>query len=281
MSLPASAHEDQLAQLDLNRSTKTPSPSLSSNSSTEYFSADDNGIPCATTSATRSALPTGTKYVDHLSTSPISLHFSRKEWAYPALVCPCHLADFELKIYRDEAADATVGVPHASSQRITPGGTKSKPSNGAYAVFFGHVPGFFLTWAQAQLSVTGVSGALYQGYLTPEAASAAFEYTRSVRWTGVITDHSPAPCIMVSTAHMPASVSSQSAVSPLHRKTWYIVYKGINPGVYQSSLECGLNMIGVSGSIFDSVDNVHTANDRFVKAQAAGRTRPLPFPCTI
>ncbi|KAJ7620616.1 hypothetical protein DFH06DRAFT_1341734 [Mycena polygramma] len=263
----ASGLEEQLAAFTLDGGgspSRSPSPvsSLSSSSgSTEYFS-DEGSRP---SSPVRGA-PTPPPPALVSSTQRLYSYGSpdnqalTQEWA--------------------KAAHATVGIPNTVAHRLTPRRRKNT-SIKAYAVFFGRTPGWCTTWAEVQASTLGVRGALYQGYPTPSAAEAAYEYARSHFWIGVRSEsrNSPIPCAHLLPIQLPAPLTEpETTINSLHCGTWYVVYKGIAPGVYQSFLECGINTVGISGATYDSFDSRDIATERFTKARIAGETMSYPIP---
>ncbi|KAJ7215651.1 hypothetical protein C8J57DRAFT_1732574, partial [Mycena rebaudengoi] len=113
-------------------------------------------------------------------------------------------------------------------------------------------------------SVHRVSGALHRSYPTPETAQAAFAYAEARSWTRVIDRNNPRPAHAIPTLPQPiftADITSAIFIepNPLHlsesiqENKWYIVYKGIHPGVYRSYLESQLNVLGLPSAIHDSV----------------------------
>ncbi|KAJ7836215.1 hypothetical protein B0H13DRAFT_1913219 [Mycena leptocephala] len=51
---------------------------------------------------------------------------------------------------------------------------------------------------------------------------------------------------------------------------WFVVYKGICPGVYRSHLECQLNTLGVSGAVHESVKGKTAALRKYTVAVQQG-----------
>ncbi|KAJ7507415.1 hypothetical protein B0H11DRAFT_2218263 [Mycena galericulata] len=168
----------------------------------------------------------------------------------------------------DVAAEATQGVPGASPRRLNKN-KQSRGRRGGYAVFAGLKIGAFRSWEDARPHVDGVPGNIYQGYASFEAAAAAFDYARARKWTRECgTDSrvlSSAPAAAV--PELPTPVGLSDAPNPLHsghsstsQAVWYIVYSGITPGVYQSSLESSLNTVGLPGAVHESCTSRVEAN---------------------
>ncbi|KAJ7601974.1 hypothetical protein DFH06DRAFT_1351784 [Mycena polygramma] len=172
-----------------------------------------------------------------------------------------------------EAADETQGVSGASPQRVTPKRKKKKPS-GAYAVFCGLQTGPFLDWADVQALVIGVPNNVYKGYRNFPIAEAAYLYAHQRGWTRVISRSSRDLPTTLGPALRALPAPDPDPSNPLHDDSdgrWYVVYKGINPGVYSSSLECSLNTRGLSCATYDSWDDLDIANSFFQQAVADGR----------
>ncbi|KAJ6503460.1 hypothetical protein C8R47DRAFT_1210705 [Mycena vitilis] len=264
--------EEQLGALTLNRTalSRSPSPtsSLSSSTvSTEYFSDEDS--PSEPTPARGPPVPASRPCTPepptHLPSSPRLYTYSS-----PSKRAVTH--DWA------EAAHATIGIPNAGSQRLTPRRRKNKPSN-AYTVFFGRNPGWYNSWDQVQSSVQGVRGAIYQGYHSDSAASSAYEYARVRLWTGVCSTspNAPLPWAHLRSRQLPVPFTgTDSETNTLHCGKWYVVYKGLSPGVYQSFLECGINTVGIRGSAHDAADSLDAATISFLKARDAGETASYP-----
>ncbi|KAJ6488277.1 hypothetical protein C8R47DRAFT_1216078 [Mycena vitilis] len=183
-----------------------------------------------------------------------------------------------------EAAAETQGVPGASPRRLTKT-SKPRRKKGGYAVFFGTQPGAYKTWAEAERFVKGVPGNLHQAYISEPLAQAAFDYAHTRGWTRVCpapgsSTRASAPETLrpVSSSpipDLPTPVGTTEAVNPLHAgqdlDVWYIVYAGITPGVYQSSLECGLNTVGLSLATYDRCESKDLAIALYQEALDAGR----------
>ncbi|KAJ7740826.1 hypothetical protein B0H16DRAFT_1728840 [Mycena metata] len=174
-----------------------------------------------------------------------------------------------------EAATATQGVSGASPLRLEPK-RKSRKKKRGYAVFSGWRIGAFPEWnAEVIGLVSGVPNSLYQGYETLLQAQAAFEYAQVRGWTRVISpDGSPSASI----ARPPSPVGFSDPVNALHAtrsSLWYVVYAGITPGVYASSLECSLNTLGLRSPAFESCESKEVVIRLFQEALAAGNIRKI------
>ncbi|KAJ7840773.1 hypothetical protein B0H13DRAFT_2366056 [Mycena leptocephala] len=257
---------DLTSDLTLSDSPSTES-SLSSDGSTEYFSDEGEELPHSPprTLPPPPRTPSPPSPSQHLpSNSPSQLYL----YSSPG----------ERRLTEDwsEAAHATIGVSNGNSKRLTPR-SRHSTSIGAYAVFFGRIPGTYGHWDQAAPLTQNVRRVLFQGYKTLEDAEAAYNYAAARSWTGVCsTTSTPTPSSRLLRHQMPTPIDDEVTISPLHYGTWYTVYKGVEPGVYQSFLECGLHTAGLLGSTYDSADDEATARARFVAAHANGRTRCIP-----
>ncbi|KAJ7116235.1 hypothetical protein C8R43DRAFT_1137911 [Mycena crocata] len=191
------------------------------------------------------------------------------------------------------AAAETQGVPHALAQRVVSKPAHGKRSKkGGIAVFHGTFPGAYPDWATAEPFVKGIPGALYKGYRTFQAAQAAFEYANSKTWTRVcVSRNAPRSQANVASSlcipSLPQPIGYNDGPNPLHDDDdashdgrWYIVYAGITPGVYQSSLECSLNTVGLSCATYDSVIGRENAIHMYQDAFLSGDVKVLTHPYT-
>ncbi|KAJ7846658.1 hypothetical protein B0H13DRAFT_2362899 [Mycena leptocephala] len=192
--------------------------------------------------------------------------------------------------FQSEAAANTQGVSRGRPLLLTKKPKKKKKGKySGFAVFYGRVPGAYLTWAIVEPLIHGVHDALYKGYKSLTAAEAAFEYARSKSWVRVCTSRPPSPLARTPRDPQPAAIPLLPTPTgyceprnPLHGHNdgdrspdskWYIVYTGITPRVYQSFLECGLNTVGLSGSFYDSADSRDDAVAKYLLAYERGHIR--------
>ncbi|KAJ7144887.1 hypothetical protein C8R43DRAFT_953680 [Mycena crocata] len=186
------------------------------------------------------------------------------------------------------AANASQGVEHGHVQRVQNKPKKKHTKKAAYVVFFGHRPAAYLNWADAKSAVSGAKNAIYRGYGTVKEAQDAFAYAQARGWTRC-TD-ARGPLGPTSTPHLPQYPTPSQrhdppSPNPLHGTedlddNWYVVYKGIVPGVYHSLLEAMLNTVGVSNSAYETVVGRDAAFDLFQNADADQETMfasPPPF----
>ncbi|KAJ7229585.1 hypothetical protein C8J57DRAFT_1534333 [Mycena rebaudengoi] len=273
LHLMLSSLVEQFTLLDLDR---PPSPVPSDSDSSEYYSADESPA-----TPPRRSFP---RLIPVLKSLPSAS--GRYFYQSPAKT--------GITDAWDEAAHAMVSIPGAHSHRLTPKSRKSQTKLG-FAVFYGHQPGPYSSWMahlfhlsihhtnsrfreHAGPQVSGIPGAIHQGYISIEAARAAFDYASSRSWVGARSPSTSSPLSRHLPFKMPLPRSApEGESSPLHHGTWYVVYKGIAPGMYKSSLECTLNTVGIQGSTFDSTDDKVAAFQHFYTAQETGRIAVLPL----
>ncbi|KAJ7661910.1 hypothetical protein DFH06DRAFT_1129089 [Mycena polygramma] len=153
------------------------------------------------------------------------------------------------------AGSATQGVAGAHVRAVQKRRRKKKknPPPAAYAVFCGLKTGVCLTWEEAAPLVIGVSCSIYRSYSTVEGAHTAYSYAWVRRWVRRSTDP-----IVSGIPRLPAPTPGPGQDNPLRddddEGKWYIVYRGITPGVYASHLESQLNTVGVRGSLHERID---------------------------
>ncbi|KAJ6477911.1 hypothetical protein C8R47DRAFT_1219813 [Mycena vitilis] len=176
----------------------------------------------------------------------------------------------------DVAAQLTQGVSGAVPRRLSPK-KKTRSRKGGYVVFFGRVPGPYRTWAEVEPLVTRVSGNLHQAYPTFEEGQAAYEYAVKRGWTRVCPHSGPTPSPPIGSLPTPTSLDHTNPLhvpgdpTASHQGLWYIVFSGVTPGVYQSSLECALNTVGMKGAVFHHCDNRDVAEQLFNEARDGDR----------
>lgn len=125
-------------------------------------------------------------------------------------------------------------VPRRKKQRSRHKGQQ------AYAIFRGRNTGVYVSWAEAELQVNGFPGAVYQGYQTHARAIAAYQYAQQRGWTSSVNDPAPAfpnthvnlrilPSLIQPTLPVPTPVTPDDTP-----RSFYCVYRGVNPGIYLS-----------------------------------------------
>ncbi|KAJ7713888.1 hypothetical protein DFH07DRAFT_974617 [Mycena maculata] len=171
-----------------------------------------------------------------------------------------------------EAGALTQGVRGSSARRVKNSSRKKKPA-GAYIVFYGSEVGVFREWADTKASTTGHGLAIFSGFPTVQAATAALEYARAKGWTA---DLEPLPA-----TSSPLPSPDNYADNPLNigaagSNIWYAVARGVTPGVYRSFLECGLNVSGIPGSLHCAFESREEAEAALTEARRAGFVRTIP-----
>ncbi|KAJ7169366.1 hypothetical protein C8R43DRAFT_1121239 [Mycena crocata] len=148
------------------------------------------------------------------------------------------------------AGAATQGVANASVHRVQHASPHGKRVvKAAYVIFVGTDTGVFFTWLQTKPLVSGVKNCIFRGYATVTEAYRAFEYAQARSWVRVVSN---APVTHpIQALPQPQNPEDNDEENPLNgdepfdgNSLWYIVYRGITPGVYRSHLECQLNTLG-------------------------------------
>ncbi|KAJ7459203.1 hypothetical protein B0H11DRAFT_2242771 [Mycena galericulata] len=206
----------------------------------------------------------------------------------PSLASPSH----STTVYRYEsptksgvstswatAGTATQGVNNARVFRVQKPRKKKTPKPRAYVVFIGVIPGVYFNWSIVDRQVSGVSNAIQRGYPTERQAYAAYLYACPRGWTRS-TDPSAAPTPI---SHLPTPSEDEDTPNPLHDTedldgTWYVVYRGIQPGVYHSLLEASLNTTGVPNALHQSFLGKEAALRAFRTAVGGDETSVAPAP---
>ncbi|KAJ6452137.1 hypothetical protein C8R47DRAFT_1169392 [Mycena vitilis] len=183
--------------------------------------------------------------------------------------------------YTDEwsvAGAATQGVENAHVHRVQKAQKKRKNIK-AYVVFVGRVPGVHPSWRETANATNGVSGAIHRGYRSDQEAEDAFAYAEARGWTRV----SPGPVAAIHTLPTPLQATDSDAPNPLNGceeldNTWFVVFRGITPGVYRSLLEALLNTVGIPNATYQTVEGRDNAFRTFAKARGLRDTSAAPPP---
>ncbi|KAJ7492944.1 hypothetical protein B0H11DRAFT_2228267 [Mycena galericulata] len=132
---------------------------------------------------------------------------------------------------------------------------------------------------QVKPLVDGVSSCIFRGYTSRKEAEAAYQYALSRSW--IRNCFAP---IVASIPELPQPLEELQSPNPLNRTEpddrWYIVYRGIKPGVYRSHLESQLNTLGVRGALHESIKGKDTALAKYVHALRRGEVAVVspPYP---
>ncbi|KAJ7860812.1 hypothetical protein B0H14DRAFT_3445780 [Mycena olivaceomarginata] len=153
----------------------------------------------------------------------------------------------------------------------------------AYIVFAGLQCGVFESWDDTKAVVNRVPNCLYRGYSTLRDAEAAFAYAQARGWTHV--SHAP----LSGNPALPRPIESAGLANehnPLHGTEtlddrWFIVYRGIAPGVYRSHLECQLNTLGLSGALHESIPGKANTLAKYAAAVRRGDVSVIQHTYTL
>ncbi|KAJ7140436.1 hypothetical protein C8R46DRAFT_1233883 [Mycena filopes] len=175
------------------------------------------------------------------------------------------------------AGHATQGVANTSVRAVQRGAPKKKKKAGkqpaaGYAIFCGLRCGVFETWAETRPLVNGVKNCIFRGYPTMQEAHAAFAYATNQGWVR----RADAP-VLSGIPRLPEPIALHDTINALNNHEnfdglWYVVYRGIIPGVYRSHLESQLNTVGVRGALHESVQGLSAAIVKYTDAMARGET---------
>ncbi|KAJ7178676.1 hypothetical protein C8R43DRAFT_942295 [Mycena crocata] len=155
------------------------------------------------------------------------------------------------------AGAATQGVPGATVYAVQHKSKKRGFKKAAFVIYAGRDTGVVHSWAEAHRLVNRVSCAIYRGYRTVREAEAAYAYAQARCWTRICTSRPSSPS-QPSLASLPSPSQPSDMPNPLHGDeplddTWFVVYRGITPGVYHSLLEALLNTLGVRNSLYEAI----------------------------
>ncbi|CAK5273726.1 unnamed protein product [Mycena citricolor] len=174
------------------------------------------------------------------------------------------------------AGALTQDVPGSRAYSVSPRKKNRRPRPAAYVVFVGREPGVCDSWDQCNEKMLGYPCALYRGYTSRADADAAFLYAQQRGWTS-----SPDADVFRYVPPIPVTDDDYETYNPLsgnesaNDQLWYVVYRGLRPGVYRSSLESQLNVVGVPGQLFESVEGEDAARAKFADAQRKGVVKIL------
>ncbi|KAJ7470057.1 hypothetical protein B0H11DRAFT_2237973 [Mycena galericulata] len=171
-----------------------------------------------------------------------------------------------------EAAHATQGTGgHAHA--VHPKPAKRRGIKAAYVVFRGRSTGVMHTWAEVTDATSGLSFAVHQGYQSLAMAQTAFQHAVDQGWTSSASEWSALPRSIAS-APLPVADHTTLAVPELPTRQlsdrWYVVYAGVNPGIFPTNLECALNVLGIKRSVHESVATFAEAQAKFARATVRG-----------
>ncbi|KAJ7051250.1 hypothetical protein C8F01DRAFT_1176381 [Mycena amicta] len=172
-----------------------------------------------------------------------------------------------------QAAALTQGQPEGQA-RVLVRQRKRRPKATAYAIIRGKQIGVWDTWLGpdgAEQHTRGYRFALYTGFSSRKAAQAAFDFCEQASWTCSLSVISSMP---VPLHLIPKPVENehdlQGHVPRAAGDWWYVVFVGVHPGVYPSSVESLLNVLGVKNSSHDSWPTYQEARREYEDAFRAG-----------
>ncbi|KAJ7655776.1 hypothetical protein DFH06DRAFT_1329211 [Mycena polygramma] len=178
-----------------------------------------------------------------------------------------------------EAANASQGTLQAQVKAVRRR-AKRHPPRAAYVVFRGRRIGVFKTWAAVEQATKHFPCAIYQGYANEELAAAAFALAQRKGWTYM--SNSPTPAAFPRVAPLPIVPGEDPSKSVLSSRDdddpYYVVYVGINPGVFATYVECALNVLGLPSAVHDRVPTYDEAVSDFRRACRRGECFSLRAP---
>ncbi|KAF8892747.1 hypothetical protein CPB85DRAFT_1257650 [Mucidula mucida] len=160
---------------------------------------------------------------------------------------------------------------------------KSRRKAQVFVVFIGRVPGVYRTWPETESQVSGETCSLYLSYLTLEFARAAYAYAQAREWVHTSAAMAPRAFQRVTLLHPPLleHLESNPTAAGVAAARWYVVYAGIQPGIYRTFVESGMNWISVPGAAQESFQICEISFDRLeVRICLSKDLHLLPFNAT-
>ncbi|KAJ7061955.1 hypothetical protein C8F01DRAFT_1251785 [Mycena amicta] len=194
---------------------------------------------------------------------------ARREYVYSSpTVPPTHTTQWS------EAAHATQGVPNGHVRLVAQEAAPRKKAV-CWVVFRGRTNGVFNSWSSVEDATRGFRFAVYQGYSVVADARRAYGYATAKGYTSTDPPQGGLPLPL---AQIPASIldatnriiDDSRLVPRTTDDPWYIVYQGVNPGIYPTYLEVALNTNGIPLSSHDSRPTLPEAIEAFRDAQSRG-----------
>ncbi|KAJ7797202.1 hypothetical protein B0H14DRAFT_3494015 [Mycena olivaceomarginata] len=173
-----------------------------------------------------------------------------------------------------EAGASTQGQPQSyvcAVRKARSHGPKAK----AYTIFRGTATGVFDSWREVEAATSGVRFALYKGYTTRPQAEAAYELAVANGWTCSMATWTSTPISAAQAPRPPVlDQSTRTSESALGGRgvnnPWYVVYAGVNPGLFPTFVECALNVLGIEESLHEKLSSYAEARQKFERAQQQG-----------
>ncbi|KAK7032026.1 hypothetical protein R3P38DRAFT_2774473 [Favolaschia claudopus] len=166
---------------------------------------------------------------------------------------------------------ASQSSPSAPSSSIP--GAADPPNLGgkAYAVFYGFEVGAYRTYPEVIARTHGYRNNVHCGFPTMRAAQAAIAYARG---RGLTSD-SQLPDDCDTTPRPPPTVYTENPLSVGADGGYYVVCRGIYPGIYRSWVEAALNTTGVNGNMSRKYVDREMAERVYEQARAEGWARAI------
>ncbi|TRM63044.1 hypothetical protein BD626DRAFT_368110, partial [Schizophyllum amplum] len=149
-----------------------------------------------------------------------------------------------------------------------------------YVVFIGRVAGVYTTWPECKAQVNGVKHNSYQGYPSVSEARAAFDVARRRGLTFSCSNATATVGRQISQTPMSSADlalglaflddDASVAIAP-HGHLWYVVFKGVQPGVYRTYNEVVLGTTGLAGAEHGSYRSREDAIAAFKVALGEGK----------
>ncbi|KIY61567.1 hypothetical protein CYLTODRAFT_459763 [Cylindrobasidium torrendii FP15055 ss-10] len=167
---------------------------------------------------------------------------------------------------------STAAAAQHQGQHAVASTTRHKPRNNRdrttahTVVVVGRPPGVYPS-AEAREHYSRVSGAIYQGYPDRRSAVLAWDAAQAQGLVGTVDGQQPLsprfrPMNLASTRASPPSAMA----APGDERRFYCVYRGIEPGLYDSALESGLARGGVRQEVHESFGQYTIARDKLIRA---------------
>ncbi|KAJ7053018.1 hypothetical protein C8F01DRAFT_1090098 [Mycena amicta] len=145
---------------------------------------------------------------------------------------------------------------------------QKKPRPVAYMVARGHRVCVSSSWDEVKRLTDGFSHNLFEGYPSLATAQAALEWLQSRRLTSSSQSWSPREEDIPLPCNSADDLAGHGPREP--SDAWHIVYVGINPGVFPTSAEAAVNVVGVKGGLRDHRDSYAAATEAYTEAVAGG-----------
>ncbi|KAJ7066044.1 hypothetical protein C8F01DRAFT_1079734 [Mycena amicta] len=171
-----------------------------------------------------------------------------------------------------EAAQNTQGVRNAQVRVVSQQPARRKRTV-CWTVFRGRTIGVFASWDLAQAATSGFRLAIYHGYSDLTSARQAFDYAEAHHYMATRPQDRglPLPLDQIPTSIVTAHGVDEARLQPrAPDDLWYIVYQGVNPGIYPTYLEAALNTNGIRLTAHDSRETLSDAITAFEQAQLSG-----------